>query len=387
MEAVADFRVPPLIVTGLGAVKRVGEVARELGEKRALIVTDEIMVEVGNVDKVKESLDSERIAYEVFSEVTQEPIVEYVEAGLKRYKDAGCDLVIAVGGGSPIDTAKAVSVMATNAGAIRDYMGLDKIKRPGVPLIAIPTTSGTGSEATKVTIITDAERNVKMLIGSPHLVPDAALVDPLLTLSMPPGLTASTGVDALCHAIEAYISVRANPMTDIFCLSAIRLLAENLRQAWSDGNNVEARRATMLGALQGGIAFSNSSVTLVHGMSRPIGAYFHVPHGLSNAALLPVVMAFSVLGNPRRFGEIARVMGEDVSGLNDLEAGEKAVQAVKRLVGDLRIPSLRDLGVKRERLEKVASQMAKDAIASGSPGNNPRQAKETEIVELYFQAY
>jgi len=368
-------------------VKRVGEVARELGEKRALIVTDEIMVEVGNVDKVKESLDSERIAYEVFSEVTQEPIVEYVEAGLKRYKDAGCDLVIAVGGGSPIDTAKAVSVMATNAGAIRDYMGLDKIKRPGVPLIAIPTTSGTGSEATKVTIITDAERNVKMLIGSPHLVPDAALVDPLLTLSMPPGLTASTGVDALCHAIEAYISVRANPMTDIFCLSAIRLLAENLRQAWSDGNNVEARRATMLGALQGGIAFSNSSVTLVHGMSRPIGAYFHVPHGLSNAALLPVVMAFSVLGNPRRFGEIARVMGEDVSGLNDLEAGEKAVQAVKRLVGDLRIPSLRDLGVKRERLEKVASQMAKDAIASGSPGNNPRQAKETEIVELYFQAY
>ena len=387
MEAVADFRVPPLIVTGLGAVKRVGEVARELGEKRALIVTDEIMVEVGNVDKVKESLDSERIAYEVFSEVTQEPIVEYVEAGLKRYKDAGCDLVIAVGGGSPIDTAKAVSVMATNAGAIRDYMGLDKIKRPGVPLIAIPTTSGTGSEATKVTIITDAERNVKMLIGSPHLVPDAALVDPLLTLSMPPGLTASTGVDALCHAIEAYISVRANPMTDIFCLSAIRLLAENLRQAWSDGNNVEARRATMLGALQGGIAFSNSSVTLVHGMSRPIGAHFHVPHGLSNAALLPVVMAFSVLGNPRRFGEIARVMGEDVSGLNDLEAGEKAVQAVKRLVGDLRIPSLRDLGVKRERLEKVASQMAKDAIASGSPGNNPRQAKETEIVELYFQAY
>jgi len=226
-----------------------------------------------------------------------------------------------------------------------------------------------------------------MLIGGSHTIPDVALVDPMLTLSMPRDLTASTGIDALCHAIEAYVSVKANPMADIFCLSAIRLLSENLRQAWADGRNVEARGRTMLGAMQAGIAFSNSSVTLVHGMSRPVGAHFHVAHGVSNAALLGVVMEFSLVGNPRRFAEIARVMGENITGLNDLEGARKAVEAVKQLIVDLKIPKLRDLGVKKARLEEVAPQMARDAIASGSPGNNPRQATEDEIVELYHMAY
>jgi alcohol dehydrogenase class IV len=387
MNGVREFRVPPVIVTGLGAVKEVGSEAKKLGSKKALIVTDKTMIEVGNLDGVKESLDAEKIPYEVFDKVMQEPVVEYVDDGLTYSERIGCDMVIAVGGGSPIDTAKAISIMARNPGSIRDYMGLNKIEKPGLPLVAIPATAGTGSEVSRFTIITDPEKDLKMLIGSPYLIPQVALVDPNLTLSMPRELTASTGIDALCHAVEAYISIKANPMADLFSLSAIRMLSGNLLRAWADGRNLESRELTMLGAMQAGIAFSNSSVALVHGMSRPIGAYFHVPHGLSNAALLAVVLEFSIIGNPKRIARIAEAMGEDVSGLGDTEAARRASQAVKRLISDLKIPSLRELGVKKERLDEAAPQMAKDAIASGSPGNNPRQATEQEIIELYHLAF
>lgn len=387
MYLVTEVRIPPTVAIGVGAVSRVGEEAKNLNSKRAFIVTDENMLKLGNVDPVKGSLDNAKIGYEVFDKVLQEPVMEYVDEGLKRYNQAGCDLIIAVGGGSSIDTAKAISIMVTNPGSIRDYMGLNRVQKAGVPVIAMPTTAGTGSEVSKYTIITDAQKNVKYLTGSRYLIPAVALVDPMLTLSMPREVTAATGMDALCHAIESYVSVKASPMADIFCLSAIRLLSENLRLAWADGRNVEARSLTMLGATQAGIALSVSTVTLVHGMSRPIGAYFHVGHGLSNAALLSVVMEFSLIGNPQRFAEIARAMGEDVSGLSDLRAAKKAVEAVKGLIGDLKIPSLRDLGVDKERLEQLAEQMAKDAIASGSPGNNPRQATIEEIIKLYYQAY
>jgi len=218
-------------------------------------------------------------------------------------------------------------------------------------------------------------------------MPQVAIVDPLLTLSCPRGLTAAVGIDALTHAIEAYVSVKAQPMSDIFCLSAIELISGNLRQAWANGNNVEAREKTMLGALQAGIAFSNASVALVHGMSRPIGAYFHVAHGASNAALLGVVAEFSLIGNPTRYAHIARAMGENITGLNDLEAAQLAAKAIKQLIKDIKIPSLKALGVEKEKLDQLAPRMAEDAIASGSPGNNPRQATKDEIVELYKIAY
>jgi alcohol dehydrogenase class IV len=295
--------------------------------------------------------------------------------------------LLAVGGGSAIDTAKAISVMVTNTGAIEDYQGANKIKEKGAPLIAIPTTAGTGSEVTQFTIITDTKRDVKMLIASPFLIPQQAIVDPLLALSVPRGLTAATGVDALTHAIEAYVSVKAQPMSDIFALSAIELISGNLRQAWSNGNNREAREKTMLGALQAGIAFSNSSVALVHGMSRPIGAYFHVAHGVSNAALLSVVTEFSLIGNPGRYARIAQAMGENIEGLSVLEAADLAAEAIARLIEDIEIPSLPELGVEEEKLAKLAPQMAEDAVASGSPANNPRQATKEEIVELYKLAY
>jgi alcohol dehydrogenase class IV len=253
--------------------------------------------------------------------------------------------------------------------------------------VAVPTTAGTGSEVTPFTIITDETREVKMLIASPLTIPKVAIVDPLLSISMPRGLTAATGIDALTHAIEAYVSVKAQPMSDIFALSAIELIAGNLRQAWANGNNREAREKTMLGSLQAGIAFGNSSVALVHGMSRPIGAYFHVPHGVSNAALLSVVTEFSLIGNPERYARIARAMGEDIAGLTAMEGAEVAADAIARLIADIEIPSLPELGVEAERLEELAPQMAADAIASGSPANNPRQATPEEIIRLYRLAY
>jgi alcohol dehydrogenase class IV len=383
MLPVRTFLIPPVLITGSGSSEKVGEEGKKLGVKKALIVTDQVMVKLGVLEGIKKALEQTKIQFAIYDAVATEPTVDYVKEGLKSFKDNGCDFLIAVGGGSPIDTAKAIAIMATNPGSIEEYKGLGKVTKEGAPLIAIPTTAGTGSEVTQFTIITDTKTSVKMLIGSPFVLPKVAIVDPLLTLSSPRGLTAAVGIDSLTHAIEAYVSVKAQPMSDIFCLSAIELISGNLRQAWANGNNVEAREKTMLGALQAGIAFSNASVALVHGMSRPIGAYFHVAHGASNAALLGVVTEFSLIGNPARYAHIGRAMGENVMGLTDLEAAQLAAKAIKTLIKDIQIPSLRGLGVEKGKLEQVAPKMAEDAIASGSPGNNPRQATKEEIVELY----
>jgi len=387
MLSAKTFYIPPVLIVGSGASEQVGEESRKLGGKKGLIITDEVLLKLGTLDNIKRVLSQAKIQFAIYSGVFTEPTVDFVQEGLKTYKENGCDFLLAVGGGSAIDTAKAIAVMATNAGAIEDYQGLNKIPKGGAPLIAIPTTAGTGSEVTRFTIITDTKRDVKMLIGSPFLIPREAIVDPLLTLSMPRGLTAAVGIDALTHAIEAYVSVKAQPMSDIFCLSAIELISGNLRQAWSNGNNIEAREKTMLGALQAGIAFSNSSVALVHGMSRPIGAYFHVAHGVSNAALLAVVTEFSLIGNPARYARVAQAMGENVDNLTALEAADLAAKSIRRLIKDIKIPSLQELGVDKAKLDKLAPKMAEDAITSGSPANNPRQATKEEIVELYKLAY
>jgi len=381
------FRIPSVVIFGSGSSEQVGEECQKLGVKKGLIVTDQVMVKIGVLDGIKKALEQSKVQFAIYDGVATEPTVDFVQEGLKAYKENGCDFLIAVGGGSPIDTAKAVAVMVTNPGSIEDYKGLGKVVQKGVPLVVIPTTAGTGSEVTVFTIITDTRTDVKMLIGSPFVMPEVAIVDPLLTLSCPRGLSAAVGIDALTHAIEAYVSVKAQPMSDIFCLSAIELISGNLRQAWANGNNVEAREKTMLGSLQAGMAFTNASVALVHGMSRPIGAYFHVPHGASNAALLGVVMEFSLIGNPTRYAHIAEAMGEDISGLTGLEAAELGAEAVKRLIQDIKVPSLRELGVDKEKLDKLAPKMTEDAIASGSPGNNPRQATKEEIIELYKLAY
>jgi alcohol dehydrogenase class IV len=386
MTQTFQFKTPSVIVNGPGAAREVGSFAKGMG-KKALMVTDINLEKFGILKEVRNSLEAAGVAFSMYDRVMTEPTMDYTDEGLKVYRETHADFLIAVGGGSPMDAAKSIAALSTNPGKISDFMGAGKIPKPGAPVIAIPTTAGTGSEVTPFTIITDTSRDVKMLIASPHIIPRVALVDPLMTLTLPQDFTAATGVDALTHAIEAYVSVKAQPITDTLALQAIRLIGSNLRQAWSNGENLEARSQMMMGALQAGLAFANSSVALVHGMARPIGAYFHVPHGISNAALLPTVIEFSILGNPRRYADVAAALGEATEGLSPLDAAYRAAAAAKRLNADLKIPALRGLGVEENKFHSVVKQMAVDAIASGSPGNNPRKATQEEIVELYQKAF
>lgn len=379
------FRCPGTIHFGAGAAEKIGPEALRLGIKKPLIVTDSFLADSGSIDGVKKSLRDAGLNFEIYPGVNQEPTLSHINECMEILNKCQCDTLIGCGGGSPIDVAKAIAILATNKGKIQDYMGLNKVPKEGLPIIAIPTTAGTGSEATAVTIITDTERDIKMLIISDHLMPKIAIVDPELTLGMPKSLTAATGLDALTHAIEAYVSQKAQPMTDILALEAIQLIYKNLPLAWSEPSNLEARTKTMLGALEAGMAFSNSSVALVHGMSRPVGALFHIPHGVSNAALLGEVMEFSLSGDYNRYAKVAHAMGITDSGdqKRDAEAG---AEKVKEIINKLEIPTLTKLGVSKEKLDPVVQKMAQDAIASGSPGNNPRLASENEIMELYYKS-
>jgi alcohol dehydrogenase class IV len=297
-------------------------------------------------------------------------------------------LIVALGGGSPIDAAKAISIMATNQPPLSQYMGYHKIPRPGVPLIAIPTTAGTGSEVTKVTVITDQEKNIKMMMLDYHLLPTVALVDYELTLTMPQGLTAHVGVDTLTHAIEAYISRKANALTDPIALACVKLVADNLYKAWNEPENHEARSAMAIAAAQGGMAFSNSSVCLVHGMSRPIGALYHVPHGLSNAVLLPAVTRFSIPGALARYAVVARVMGYAATNNDDETAADALAEGLEQLNKQLAVPRLRDcVKADADAFDTSLPKMAADALASGSPQNNPVVPTAEQIMELYREAW
>lgn len=377
-----EFRLPPVVQVGPGTIENLGEEAARLG-KRALLVTDKNVRAAGQVDRAVASLEAAGVSYVIFDGVDHEPEDTFVDAGLKVYRESECDMTVAVGGGSPIDTAKAVAVMATNEGPITAYMGANKIPVEPAPIIACPTTAGTGSEITRNTIITDTKNDVKMLIASTRIIPRVAIVDPLLTLTVPAAVTAPTGIDALTHAIEAYVSKRATPVTDPLALEAIRIIGKYLRRSWANPDDLEARQQCMYAATIAGMAFSNSSVALVHGMARPLGALFHVTHGVSNAMLLPVVNAWSLIGAPERYAKVAEALGENVAGLTPVAAAKVGVEAVRQLCLDVRIPSVQSLGIDEGRFREVMSKMATDALASGSPNNNPRVASKDEIVELY----
>lgn len=383
----SEFRMPKTLLVGPNCVNSLDKEIKKLNKRKALVVTDMVMQEVGFVDRITGLLSKVGVDAEIFAEAPGEPTNIQVEKGLEIYHESGCDFLVGLGGGSPIDTAKAIGIVAANPGKITDYMGIEKVLNPIPPVVAIATTAGTGSEVTKFTIISDVENDVKMLIGSSNIIPEIAVSDPMFTLSVPPKTTAATGIDALCHAVEAYVSKKAQPLTDILALSAIRLISENLRQAWADGENIEARTNMMLAATQAGLAFSNASVTLIHGMSRPIGACFHIPHGISNAVLLPVWAEYTYIGNPKKFADIAAAMGENIEGLSILEAAYKTYEALKRLCSDIQIPPIRSLGIDKDKFEKMLPKMANDAIASGSPANNPRNVTQTDIIELYRKAW
>ena len=376
MSLTTTFRIPSIIHYGAGALGELGATAQELGFTRVLLVTDAGMVKLGVVGQAQALLEKFGVRVTVFDKVQPDPTLQNDEDGLAVLRTGNCDGIVAVGGGSSIDCAKGISVRRTNPEPLPDSMGVEKIPRPALPVIALPTTAGTGSEVTRVMVITDTARDVKMMFASRHCLCAAAIVDPKLTLSMPRLLTAAVGVDALCHAIEAYVSKRAQPMTDLLALSAVRLIAPNLRTACDDGQNLHAREAVMLGAMQAGMAFSNSSVALVHGMARPLGACFHLTHGLSIAVLLPVVTEFSLPAATERYARIAAEMG----------TGE-IVGALQQLNRDTGIPSLRALNVPADRYESLIDKMSADALASGSPANNPRSASAGEIAALFRQAY
>lgn len=381
------FRSPQVTVYGRDAFQRVGTETALRG-KKALIVSDKIMESLGYVEQCIDYLEQENVQSEIYVGVNSEPTDLYVEESLALFKKTECDVIISLGGGSCIDTAKAVAVLVTNGGYIGDYMGGAKIvSSSSVPHIAIPTTAGTGSEVTDATVITNTKNDEKMMIKQPQFMPAVAIVDPLLSLSSPQKITAATGIDALSHAVEAYLSKKAHLMTDTLALSAIRLIVTNIKKVYENPNDVTAREAMSIGSMYGGMAFSNASVCLVHGMSRPIGALFHVPHGESNAMLLPAVLEFSKESCKERLATIGRIFSEEDGDMDVEEAADFAVEQIKNLCIDLKIPNLKDWGIEQDKFESAITKMASDALRSGSPNNNPRVPSQEEIEELYRVCY
>lgn len=375
--------LPRLMEIGAGASQQLAAVLGGLGCSRPLIVTDRMMVELGYAARLAEQLEQAGIASRCFADTEPEPTAASIRAGVQMVREGDFDSIVALGGGSPIDSAKAIGILGKFGGEMRDYRFPRDVSDAGLPLIAIPTTAGTGSEVTRFTIITDETSDEKMLCAGLGFMPVAALIDYELTLSLPPRVTADTGIDALTHAIEAYVSRKASLYSDAQALEAMRLLAPNLRAAFHEPRNLAAREAMMLGATLAGIAFSNASVALVHGMSRPIGAFFHVPHGLSNAMLLPAVTAFSIPAAPERYADCARAMGVASEGDSVEAANDKLLSELRALNKELQVPSPAQFGIARERFFELRETMARQALASGSPGNNPRVPSEAEIIDLY----
>ncbi|MBZ8121960.1 iron-containing alcohol dehydrogenase [Bacillus thuringiensis] len=387
MQEVSEFRMPKSVLYGRNSLEKLGEQSKKLG-KRAFIVTDTIMEKLGYVEKCIQQLNKKSITVSTYNKVDAEPTNIHVLEALSLCKEEKCDFIIGIGGGSCIDAAKAVAVLYTNGGEVEDYVQKDiDIENNPLPLIAIPTTSGTGSEVTSVAVITNKKTDVKMMMKHPSFIPKVAIIDPVLTSSLPPQITAATGVDALCHAIEAYISKVSQPLTDVLALSAIESIMKYLRIAYEDGRNMEAREAMMIASLQAGIAFSNASVTLVHGMSRPVGALFHVPHGISNAILLPTVLEFTKTSAMKRLAKIGRSLNKDLYSNSDEEVADYMLGEIKKLCFDLRIPNLKEYGIDEIEFENAISKMASDAIESGSPANNPRVPSYDEIKELYRECF
>ena len=384
----ARFDSPGAILTGGGCRSETGQLMKTLRARRTLIVVDSFFASGTFVKELVESLAEAGIAHEAFTDFQPDPTDLNVVAGVERFRVFQADSILAFGGGSAIDVAKMIGASSANPGPLNRFQGYHQIPETGPPLVVIPTTAGTGSEATKVAVITDTERNVKMMILDSKLMPAAAIVDYELTLSMPRPLTAHVGVDTLTHGVEAYVSKKANRLTDPIAAASIDKVQRYLRRAWTDPADLEAREGMANAALQGGLAFTNSSVCLVHGMSRPLGVAFHLPHGLSNAVLLPTVTRFSWKGGVERYGDVARTMDLASDKTSDEYACEALVDCLDTLNNELEVPRLRDCcGGNIEKFRATLPKMATDALESGSPQNNPKVPKAGEIMELFDSAW
>ena len=381
MNRITLFRTVPRIVMGPGALNQLGDEVQALKAKKVLIVTDQGLIDAGLAQQAQAVLEKAGIQYAVFGDVEADPRYEIVADCVAMIRSENVDLVIGFGGGSPIDIAKVSAVMATNAGPIAEYFGIDLVPEPGLPTIIVPTTAGTGSEVTPIAILSDHTEKLKKGIVSPHLFPSIALLDPELTLGLPPGVTAATGMDALIHAIESYTSKNATSISDMLARQAMLLIAENIRTVYVDGSNLEARGEMLEGSLLAGMAFSTAGVTAVHAFAYPIGAEFHIPHGVANSIMLTPVMEFNKYASQERFAQIADYLGVDTAGLSTKEAADASVEAMRTLAADLNIPDhLSEFGIKDEDISQLAEGVMK---VTRLLANNPREIAQKDAEEIY----
>lgn len=377
--------MPLMSLLGENCLEDVGQEIKKLGFKKALIVTDKVLREIGTATQVTNILDSVNVSYAFYDEVQPNPTVKNVNDGLAILKDNNCDFVISLGGGSSHDCAKGIALVATNGGKIQDYEGADKAKKPQLPLISINTTAGTGSEMTLFAIITDTDRHVKMSIVDKHLTPIIAVNDPKLMVGMPKGLTAATGMDALTHSIEAYVSTIANPITDACAEKSIKLVSDYLLRAVENGKDLEARDMMAYAEYLGGMAFNNASLGYVHAMAHQLGGFYNLPHGVCNAVLLPHVQAYNAK-NPmaaKKLAKAAVLMGGNVEGLTTEDAANLCVELIKKLSKAVGIPSgLKEIGVKEEDFDTLATNALKDVCSL----TNPVQGSKEDVIGIFASA-
>ena len=376
-----EFSLPGRTIMGDGALEQSENIIKSFG-KKALIVSGKNVTKMGTVKIITDCLEKWEIDYLIFNEITGEPTEVMIEAGVKAYKEGECDFCIAVGGGSPLDSGKAIVAMTKLEGGISDYMG-QTMEGKFPPLVLIPTTAGTGSEATKFTVITDSKKDIKMLLKGEALLPDLAIIDAKFSLTAPKGVTAATGMDALTHAVEAYTSRKANPLTDTFALSSIKKIFKYLPLVYKNGEDKKAREEMAIAAYEAGVCINNSSVTIVHGMSRPIGALFHVPHGISNAMLIKECLSYVLDGSYERFGEIGRAIGAADESKSDKEASEAFLDKLSELCKVCEIPTLKEYGIDKDEFNKFVDKMAQDAMNSGSPSNTIKEVSKDDLLKIY----
>ena len=381
-DQVYGFFIPTVSLMGVGAAKRVGPQAKSLGGSRALIVTDQVLAKLGVAARIQGRLQEAGLQAVVFDGAEPNPTDTNVHDGLKAYEHHRCDMIVSLGGGSAHDCAKGIGIVAANGGNIRSYEGIDKSTKPMPPFIAVNTTAGTASEMTRFCIITNTSTHVKMAIVDWRCTPNVAINDPVLMVGKPPALTAATGMDALTHAVEAYVSTAATPITDACAIKAIELIGEHLRPAVANGQNLEARDRMAYAEYLAGMAFNNASLGYVHAMAHQLGGLYNLPHGVCNAILLPVVCEFNLIAAARRLGDVAVALGEDVAGLAPVDAAAKGIAAIRKLSRSIGIPAgLKALGVKEADLPTMAENAMKDACRL----TNPRTATLQEVVAI-FQA-
>jgi len=384
MNKIEVLRTTPRILMGSGAIRQIAQEVFSLNGKKILIITDKGLLKAGIIQMIETELRKSGVKYAIFDGVEPDPRYEIIKDCVDQIKRENINLVIGVGGGSSIDIAKTSAVMATNKGSVSDYFGVDLLPKPGLPTIMLPTTAGTGSEVTPIAILSDEGEKLKKGVVSPFLFPAVAILDPELTLNLPPHITAATGMDALIHAIESYTSIFATDITDMLAFHAMELLYHNIRTAFANGGNLEARSKMLEGSLLAGIAFGNAGVTAVHAFAYPIGAEYHIPHGVANTLMLPHVMRVNLLGNISKFAKIPKAFSLSVEGLDDLRAAELFIEAIVRLAEDLRVPkSLAEFGVTESDIPRLAEGVMK---VTRLLANNPRVLTVDDAKEIYTAA-